>query len=207
MVAVMGGYLGVAIALMWPRVDAVAAASLAFSVALGFEHLSFARRLGSDDVRQEAFGTGYDPGMAKWISALSLAELAVFVDFGHMGLAPALEWAPLRWAGLALYAAALAWLRWTDRYLARHFAAGGEREVIARGPFRFVRHPRYAGLVASRVAFALAFGSAVAYALVPLWVGVVLRRIRLEEAHLDDLFGDRYRAYAAATARLLPGVY
>ena len=207
MAAFMAVYLAVSLLLMWPRVDAVAAASLAVSVLLGAEHLSFARRLPSDDARQEAFGMRYDPGMAKWIAGLSIAELAVFLDFGHLRLVPALEWMPLRWLGLGLYAAALAWLWWADLYLARHFAAGGEREVIARGPFRFVRHPRYVGLIASRAAFALAFGSVLGYAFVPVWVAIVLRRIRLEEAHLVGLFGDRYRAYADATARLLPGVY
>ncbi len=39
------------------------------------------------------------------------------------------------------------------------------------------------------------------------WLGVLLRRIHLEEIHLHELFGADYEAYAARTVRLLPGIY
>jgi protein-S-isoprenylcysteine O-methyltransferase Ste14 len=40
-----------------------------------------------------------------------------------------------------------------------------------------------------------------------MWIALVLRRIPLEEAHVRKAFGAAYDAYAARTARLLPGIY
>jgi protein-S-isoprenylcysteine O-methyltransferase Ste14 len=70
-----------------------------------------------------------------------------------------------------------------------------------------VRHPRYAGLLISRVAFALTYGSVLAWALGIIWAALIVRRIPREEAHLRQIFGADYEAYAARTARLIPGVF
>ncbi|HEX8070829.1 MAG TPA: methyltransferase [Pyrinomonadaceae bacterium] len=210
-------YLALALACLWQygsphplaRVDFFSGGALVVSVLLGLEQLAFGQALPqSEEVKREAFGLSYDPAMAKWISLLALAELCVFLDYGHWRLLPALETRAAQGAGLALYAGSLCWLRWAAACLARHFlAAGPRREVIKGGAFRYVRHPRYAGLLASRVAFALVFASPLGWLLVFGWIVVVRRRILLEEAHLQKLFGQEYVTYQRRTARLLPHLY
>ncbi len=79
--------------------------------------------------------------------------------------------------------------------------------MIRDGPFRYVRHPRYAGILAIRVAFALVFASLIAWILVAAWLALFLRRIHLEERYLRTALGAHYAAYAERTARLFPGVY
>lgn len=76
--------------------------------------------------------------------------------------------------------------------------------MIDGGPFRWVRHPRYAGLLLSRLAFVLIFASAIGWALLVVWFAVILRRIRLEEAHLGRSFGDAWTRYAEGRASDLP---
>lgn len=85
----------------------------------------------------------------------------------------------------------------------------GERgqQVVAHGPYRWVRHPAYAGsLLAS---LALPFMLDALWALVPglLMVAALVIRTRLEDQMLiEELEG--YRAYALATHyRLVPGVW
>jgi len=39
------------------------------------------------------------------------------------------------------------------------------------------------------------------------WGALLLRKVEVEEAHLKKLFGQPYKAYQQATAKLLPGVY
>jgi protein-S-isoprenylcysteine O-methyltransferase Ste14 len=114
----------------------------------------------------------------------------------------------LQWIGLIVYCLSVLWLLWTDRYLSRVFQGNlSERTVITDGPYRFVRHPRYAGLMALQFAFALALGSILAWGFAIGWLLVNMRRVRLEEVHLRKLFGAAYDRYTARTPRFIPGGY
>jgi protein-S-isoprenylcysteine O-methyltransferase Ste14 len=79
--------------------------------------------------------------------------------------------------------------------------------VIDRGPYALVRHPGYAGPIASHLALPLAL--AAPRALVPALIGVVLlalRALREERRLLRELPG--YADYAARVRyRVLPGVW
>ncbi len=188
----------------WSRIDFFTGIALALSVLMGAEHLAFSRSI-AEEIKSEAFGTSYDPGMAGFVTTLGILEIVVFLDYGHWHLAPALENEVLQSAGLGLYIITLLWLRWTDTALIRHF--NDARGVITKGPFRHIRHPRYGALIASRIAFALAFASLPGWALAAGWVMAVHRRIVREEPHLKEIFGPEYEAYASKTARLIPGIY
>lgn len=92
-------------------------------------------------------------------------------------------------------------------FLGRSFAIlPARREVVARGPYRFVRHPAYASELAMVIAAgaarawwaALLLGVLVALTLVP--------RIRAEEALLAG--DEAWSAYARRVRfRLVPGLY
>lgn len=193
----------------WSRLNPLSGAAIALSLLLGMEQLIFTFALPkSADVKREAFGITFDPGMATWVAVLAICELSVFLDYGHLHLVPSLERRDLQCIGLGLYVIAFALLRWTDAWLARHFSRTGERrELMTGGPFSYLRHPRYAGLIISRIAFALSFASIIGWLLVLGWILIIHRRISLEEPHLKKLFGENYEAYAQRTSRLLPGIY
>ena len=80
------------------------------------------------------------------------------------------------------------------------------REIVCRGPYRFVRHPAYAGELLAVLSCLLArigWYSAIAF-LVALAALVV--RIRIEESLLNQTA--EYQAYAARVSyRLIPGVW
>lgn len=91
--------------------------------------------------------------------------------------------------------------------LGRSFAIlPARRALVARGPYRLIRHPAYA----SELAMAIAAGAASSW-WIALVVGAVvllslLPRIRAEEAVLRG--DDAWRAYAERVpARLIPGLY
>jgi protein-S-isoprenylcysteine O-methyltransferase Ste14 len=79
--------------------------------------------------------------------------------------------------------------------------------VVENGPYRWMRHPAYAGGVIANLATPLMLGSA--WALIPagLTVALVVLRTSLEDRTLQaELPG--YAAYAARTRyRLVPGVW
>jgi protein-S-isoprenylcysteine O-methyltransferase len=118
----------------------------------------------------------------------------------------------VRWFGLALIAAGLAWRWWAILTLRRFFTVDvaiheGHR-LIEAGPYGRVRHPSYAGSLASFYGLALCLPSWVAalVIVVPITVAFV-HRIRIEEAALAEALPDTYPAYAKRTARLFPGIY
>lgn len=79
--------------------------------------------------------------------------------------------------------------------------------VCDSGPYRFVRHPGYAGNILALFGIALALGSV--WTLIPAWVATIIAVMRtaLEDQTLqDELPG--YQDYAQRVRyRLFPGVY
>ena len=162
----------------------------------------------SAETLKEASGASYDPWLLRWITVFAVAELTVFLDYGHWCLVPALVQPALQATGVALCFLGGLWLVWTDSYLARHFASDpAVRKLINEGPYHYIRHPRYAAVLVSRIALALSLASVLGWVLALSWLLLILRRIRLEEAHLRELFAADYDAYAARTACLLPCIY
>jgi protein-S-isoprenylcysteine O-methyltransferase Ste14 len=117
----------------------------------------------------------------------------------------------VRWAGVALYVLALGGMEWAEASLGRQFSVQvmvqeGHR-LVTGGPYRYLRHPRYLGILGFAAGYALVFRSWLGLALaVPLLV-VLLWRIHDEEALMGREFGDEWAAYRARSWRLVPFVF
>jgi protein-S-isoprenylcysteine O-methyltransferase Ste14 len=190
----------------WSRLDIFSGGFLAVSLIWVYATMQFYRVIfRSHEVLSEAVGTTYDKLMLFWIGAFGVAEISVYMDYGHWHLIRALEQPVLQAIGLGIYLLSALWLIWTDRFLSRQFEGDlSKRKVLSDGPYRFVRHPRYAALIAARIAFALSLASILAWGFAIGWIWVNLERVRLEEAHLRELFGPDYERYAARTGRFFP---
>jgi protein-S-isoprenylcysteine O-methyltransferase Ste14 len=123
----------------------------------------------------------------------------------------AAQW-PLFVAGLVLMAAGIFLRQWAIFVLGRFFTVDvrihPDQTVIDRGPYRWVRHPAYTGLVLFFVGVGLALGnwaSLIVLALVP--TAGLLVRIHSEERALLAGLGEDYRRYAATHRRLFPGIW
>jgi protein-S-isoprenylcysteine O-methyltransferase Ste14 len=111
----------------------------------------------------------------------------------------------IAWAGIGLR-----W--WSFRTLGRYFTftvqTSADQPVITGGPYRFVRHPSYTGIMLALIGVATTYGN---WLSVALFVAVVLvgfvNRIRVEEAALSATLGDAYRSYASGRKRLVPLVW
>jgi protein-S-isoprenylcysteine O-methyltransferase Ste14 len=193
----------------WARLDFFSGSFLAISAFVALRQVGFKKSiLRSREVLREASGASFDPGTVKWASLQSLAELTVFLDYAHWHLVPILEKPVLQEVGLGLCILSVVWLLWADTFLVEHFDHGlDNRELITRGPFRVVRHPRYGGLLGLKAGFALTFASVLGWLSLAVAVMLVRRRIRLEENHLRGVFGQTYEDYARRTARMFPRFY
>jgi protein-S-isoprenylcysteine O-methyltransferase Ste14 len=90
------------------------------------------------------------------------------------------------------------------RRIVGHSELAGSRELIARGLYTRVRHPRYLGMMSG------VLGACLIVALPPLWAASVvwlflaLLTIRAEEHELHARLGPAYAAYAERVPALLP---
>jgi protein-S-isoprenylcysteine O-methyltransferase Ste14 len=139
-------------------------------------------------------------------SAIALASLTANVD-------SSLEIpGPHRAAGLVVIWLGLAIRVWAVVALGRAFRTtvevDADQAVVTSGPYRWVRHPAYTGLLLIVAGFGLAVGNWLALAVcVALPLAALLRRIHVEEAELTRVLGEPYRAYRTRTKRLVPGLW
>lgn len=78
--------------------------------------------------------------------------------------------------------------------------------IIADGPYRFLRHPAYAGMLVAHIGILILFFNwFLLVAFFAIFIPVLVRRIRVEESHLLTI--EKYRAFAATRARLAPGIW
>jgi protein-S-isoprenylcysteine O-methyltransferase Ste14 len=84
---------------------------------------------------------------------------------------------------------------------------GRNQQVVTTGPYRFVRHPMYAGSLPYFIGIPLMLGSWIGLAVVPLFIALLMLRIPIEERMLrKNLAG--YDDYAARVKyRLMPGLW
>lgn len=124
-------------------------------------------------------------------------------EFGSTGLSVA--GLLVMWTGLAVRI-------WAIAVLGNSFRTTVEvdtsQRVVDSGPYRWVRHPSYTGIVLLMAGLGLVYGNAPALAiLLVLPAGVLIHRIFVEEAVLTEVIGRAYADYAARTKRLVPGLW
>jgi protein-S-isoprenylcysteine O-methyltransferase Ste14 len=116
-------------------------------------------------------------------------------------------WLPI---GLALFAIGVALRAWAIRTVGQGYShrvrTPQAQFIVSAGPYRYVRHPAYAGMLLAHIGVLVLFFNV--FALLALFAGLVpalMHRIRVEEQHLLSI--PEYSAFAATRMRLVPGVW
>lgn len=139
---------------------------------------------------------------------------AITMAVGVAGYGPGRFRFPAAWSravALSLLVGGLAFRWWAVITLGRFFtvdvATHADHALVDTGPFRFVRHPSYTGLLSAFLGLGVSFGNwlSVAVLMVPIVLALAYR-MRIEEQALRRALGTAYDAYCARTKRLIPGV-
>jgi protein-S-isoprenylcysteine O-methyltransferase Ste14 len=136
-----------------------------------------------------------------FVGGINLAE-------GHVGEIGTGVW-PLFGIGLVLMAGGIGIRWWAIIVLGRFFTPDvrvqTNQPVIDRGPYRWVRHPSYSGLIVffAGLGFALSNWLSLAVLLVLPAIGLAVR-IHAEEQVLLASLGEPYRQFCASRPRLFP---
>lgn len=138
--------------------------------------------------------------------------LAVLLAFGAALAVPAanIPWGrpALFWVGVAFAGGGLCLRRYAIATLGRlHTMVVTTRAgqpVVQAGPYRWIRHPSYAGAMLTAAGILLCSTNWLSLACYPLVAAVYGYRIRVEERALAQDLGDAYRDYMRHTKRLIP---
>lgn len=144
-------------------------------------------------------------GLITWGSVVVWIVAPGVFDFARLAVPET-----VRWCGIGVGLLCFLWIRWvmqslgsnlTDTVVTREKAF-----LVMAGPYRWIRHPLYTGVIPCGVFLSMVtetwwFAAMTSLIFVLLWL-----RTAKEERNLVARFGDAYRAYMAQTGRFLPRV-
>lgn len=153
------------------------------------------------------FGKFAGARLGIFVLVLLLLRLGVFR--GHSGVSNATN--PALWgAGLAIWALGLAVAVWARLYIGRNWGMPmterAEPELVRTGPYRYVRHPIYSGLILAMLGTAVAISLYWLIAVIAL-SGYFTFSAFVEERDLTRLFPDTYPDYKRSTKMLVPFIF
>ncbi|MBW8773277.1 MAG: isoprenylcysteine carboxylmethyltransferase family protein, partial [Gemmatimonadetes bacterium] len=79
-------------------------------------------------------------------------------------------------------------------------------ELVQTGPYRWVRHPIYTGILLMILGTGLAGGKVHALLAFPIALIALWLKSRLEERWMVAEFGERYEAYRKSSSAIIPFV-
>jgi protein-S-isoprenylcysteine O-methyltransferase len=162
--------------------------------------------------RSGAGASRRDDGSLAILNGVVYGSVALGLFLAGRGIGRFPTSAAVAWAGLAAIVLGLALRWWSILTLRRFFtvdvAIHADHHLVEAGPYRVLRHPAYAGSLLSFAGLAACTSSWVAAPVVFLPIAAAfVHRIRVEERALRAAFPGEYAAYAARTARLVPGAW
>ncbi|MGH9079545.1 MAG: methyltransferase family protein [Acidimicrobiales bacterium] len=141
---------------------------------------------------------------------LVLAVLALFRAGVFKGHAGTIDNPWLRGLGLAVFLVGIALAVWARVSIGRNWGTPMSEkvhpELVTSGPYRYVRHPIYSGIILGMVGTAVAVG--------PYWLVAValigayfIYSATVEERTMERLFPEVYPAYKRSTKMLIPFIF
>ncbi len=117
---------------------------------------------------------------------------------------------PVRYAGIILLWLGIGIAIWARYYIGEYWSAKitikTEHKVIDSGPYAFMRHPIYSGILLAFIGTALAIGRWRGVAAFFLMLVVFIIKARREESLLTAELGDNYGRYKKRTGMLIPWI-
>jgi protein-S-isoprenylcysteine O-methyltransferase Ste14 len=199
---ILAGTLVLALVRQFGTVRGSRADQLALSLTLAYlvwllseAPVTFARRTRSTPV---------DPTLLPYALARSLTAAAAVLT--------ATEPTRLTWWRVAAAAGFIGFVAlrlWAIRTLGRFYSHKVARQpghlIVTHGPYAWLRHPAYTGMLGANATFVVFFASVPGIVALFLLVTAVTWRIRVEECLLLAIPG--YAGYATSTPRLIPGLW
>jgi len=101
------------------------------------------------------------------------------------------------------------WARRTlGKFYSGHVSVVEGQPLVQNGPYRYIRHPAYAGYLLISLGIGVGYSSLLGLAATfLLFLPAVIYRLRVEDKLLTEHFGMLFDEYAVKVARLIPGIW
>jgi len=110
--------------------------------------------------------------------------------------------------GFLILLAGLAFAVWARMHLGRNWSGAvtvkEDHELIRTGPYRFVRHPIYTGILTAVIGTAICSGTLRAALGFALIAAALAYKLRKEEAFMREVFPGQYDTYRGEVPALIP---
>jgi protein-S-isoprenylcysteine O-methyltransferase Ste14 len=148
-----------------------------------------------------------DRGSAALVMFTVFLSISIAFSFGYAGVLALPDW--IFYLGIFLMLLGVLVRQWAIAILGRFFSLtvriAEDHKVVDKGPYRFVRHPSYTGVLITFIGLGLAVqsGGALLVLLVVFAVSFGYR-MYVEERTLSTELGQDYASYMKRTKRLIP---
>ncbi len=186
----MGGFFASPARLVYALVVVLFAAAVGYQAVVAPEGIQGSSGLKEKRVPRQAT-VGY---LMLLFLAVGLILLPI-CDRRNMAALP--EWLVLRWGGVLLTAAGYALVFLSGIFLGRQYSAEVTiqegHKLITAGPYRWLRHPRYLGILLLMLGASLVFRTWAGFVLAPFVLALLSWRIKDEEGMMEREFGEEWR--------------
>jgi protein-S-isoprenylcysteine O-methyltransferase Ste14 len=145
---------------------------------------------------------------------LQIIPLALVISspfFDHYSIVVFEESSIIRSGGVILSFIGFFLMNWSVIFLDKQFSIEvtiqDNHKLVTNGPYRYIRHPRYLGIILFLSGISLVFLSLIALILVLITIIVLLWRIRDEEKLMFREFKEAWEDYKKKTFSLIPFIY
>jgi protein-S-isoprenylcysteine O-methyltransferase Ste14 len=115
------------------------------------------------------------------------------------------------WIGFFVVLAGLGFSIWARRVLGRNWSAivtvKQEHELIQTGPYRYIRHPIYTGILVGCIGSAIPASEWRGYGACLLVLLAFTIKLKIEEHWMTEYFGPLYAQYQKRTRMLIPFIW
>jgi protein-S-isoprenylcysteine O-methyltransferase Ste14 len=117
----------------------------------------------------------------------------------------------IRYVGLVLFVLGFVGMNRAEATRGKQFSIQvtiqDSHQLVTNGPYRYLRHPRYLGIIIFNIGISLVFRSWLALILVVALLLVLIWRIHDEEALMHQEFGANWEAYCQRSWCFIPYLY
>ncbi len=150
--------------------------------------------------------------VVRYVLELSLYIALFFIPFfDRRGVGVFNDVGLMRWLGIMLCLAGYGLIFWSGVALGRQYSADVTiqegHHLITSNIYRFIRHPRYLGIMFLSLGISFTFRSWIGLLASIFFLLLLLFRIKDEEAAMHKEFGNEWQAYCRRSWRLIPYLY
>lgn len=181
-----------------------------FSLAVGIQ--SYSSVEGIRGKKGESGKLVFRQTILRYALELSLyISLILIPFFDRRGIAVFNDFNNLRWVGAGFSLLGYGLIFYSGLALGRQYSADvtiqENHHLITNSIYRYIRHPRYLGIIGLSIGISGVFRSWVGLLATIIFLVMLLYRIKDEETLMHKEFGPEWEAYCARSWRLIPYIF